>query len=1664
MKKIFMTIMVLLALVLTSASVLAGSVMGPYWYDCNAVSPWQSYDFATCSKDDSTWSTHIIMDAGDTKTVGLGVLDLLPQNNPYTVQMRYANSMTPNDWQTFYTASVDTLSYMENGVYVAPFVADTISFSEGGIYNVQVLVTPQGQSTHVYPMLATVNEENDCPSIVSIADQVADEGDLVQFDIVVNDNNDDPGVTHSSLPSGSSVHNINPTTWRFTWMTDFASAGVYPITFDTNDGLCGDSEQLTITIHNVDQQASWSPGIPDMHTPEDVNPPVFNSVDLDIYASDYDDSLVYAITNETNTDLIDCYLWGQRNQYFACEDPAANQSGTSGITVTANGVPDSFTVYVDEVPDAPVLDHIENIVVHEGEAAVITATAQDIDSPILNYFIDNPDFVQVVNVFTWYTQVGDAGIYIVNVTVQDQTLLTDVQSVQVTVLPALVTNNPPVADFIWTPQHPVAGQSVLFDASPSSDPDNDVLTYSWDFNDDNVQDAVGLNPTYSWNTPGNYPVALTVSDGQFTDSITKIVEVSVPGLEITKVACDDPVLVNTMQSCTVRAEHQGVPMSAVNVNLFYQGSDAFIGNCMTAPNGECTVQYPANNVGVYVVYATATKLGYTPDDDHSPTNSYTVVDALHTVTDLEVYNDNAFTQVDYAFYRGNDIYVKFRVYDEDGNLTNTASVSGAVSAFSLHSGPGGVLNFSEVMDLNDGWYYYGATIPPTHGYIGNTQTFEFEFTNLETSQRVVAVTILNNPPVISHAVANEFTAPFSTVTQVDLTAYGSDVEDSGADLVWTATGFNPNAYTISIDAVTDIMTITPVNGGSYTVTLWLHDLDGAFDNFDVQISVGGSECSDGIDNDGDLLVDMDDPGCVSPSDNDESNQVLTQCSDGLDNDGDGLIDMNDPGCANPLDDDETDVVVYQCSDGIDNDNDGWIDLQDPGCTSPVDDDEADVYQCSDLADNDLDGLVDMADPDCASPTDDDESGPGIAQCQDDVDNDGDGFIDFNGHLIPGVVDTLQENESALYLIGGYAFQVDVLAISGSATTITIDGDTFTASSGQTVFGSNFRAHVTVIVNQVVLQLDRYYPPDPECDSFVDNDESPGQNQSNIPPVAVLNTTPTAGMEDLLVTVNGSLSYDVDGIIVTYSYDYGDSMSTGTLFGQPLAFNHLYTNPGIYVVTLTVTDDDGASDNASVNITVLPDNSMTQCSDGIDNDVDGLIDMNDPGCSNPLDDDEIDGISYQCSDGIDNDGDLLIDMNDPGCTAPTDNNETDSAALPQCSDGLDNDGDGLIDMADPDCSNPGDESESSLPQCSDGLDNDNDGYVDLQDPDCVSAQDNSEGGAPIYQCSDGVDNDGDTYIDLADPDCSSATDDSEGGAPTYQCSDGLDNDNDGYIDLQDTDCDSATDDSEGVPITVTQCSDGLDNDGDTYVDLQDPDCDDSLDDSEGPSAPTYECSDGLDNDGDTYVDLQDPGCDSATDDSEGNGSSVVYQCNDGFDNDGDGLVDMADPDCSDLTDDSESSTPQCSDGVDNDFDGKIDLQDTDCTSATDDSEYCVDCMTPLAGSWPPRPVMTDEFTVNRIDINSGHGELDLAHVGGELIVDVAVENGFDYDMKDIDIVVWVMELGLKKSYHFDVDSGKTQAVSVVFDVPFDAEPGYYDVLVEASGDDVRRAKYREFLLA
>jgi PKD repeat protein/alpha-tubulin suppressor-like RCC1 family protein len=75
------------------------------------------------------------------------------------------------------------------------------------------------------------------------------------------------------------------------------------------------------------------------------------------------------------------------------------------------------------------------------------------------------------------------------------------------------TNSPPVAD-PGTAYSGSEGTAVTFDGSGSSDPDNDQLTYDWDFGDGSPHGTgVGPTHTYSDNRATPYTVTLAVSDG-----------------------------------------------------------------------------------------------------------------------------------------------------------------------------------------------------------------------------------------------------------------------------------------------------------------------------------------------------------------------------------------------------------------------------------------------------------------------------------------------------------------------------------------------------------------------------------------------------------------------------------------------------------------------------------------------------------------------------------------------------------------------------------------------------------------------------------------------------------------------------------------------------------------------------------------------------------------------------------------------------------------------------------------------------------------------------------------------------------------------------------------------------------------------------------------------
>ncbi|MCA9538637.1 MAG: hypothetical protein KC620_07095, partial [Myxococcales bacterium] len=167
-----------------------------------------------------------------------------------------------------------------------------------------------------------------------------------------------------------------------------------------------------------------------------------------------------------------------------------------------------------------------------------------------------------------------------------------------------------------------------------------------------------------------------------------------------------------------------------------------------------------------------------------------------------------------------------------------------------------------------------------------------------------------------------------------------------------------------------------------------------------------SDCADGVDNDGDGLIDEADPDCA---------ERMPTCSDGADNDGDGLIDADDsdctdpPACASLFAGDapiaaEACTGPAACADGVDNDGDGLIDRADPGCASDADNREVDPFDlestpgdpsCADGVDNDDDGLIDLEDPGCndrdAALRYSDQRRP---SCGDGFDNDGDGVLDY----------------------------------------------------------------------------------------------------------------------------------------------------------------------------------------------------------------------------------------------------------------------------------------------------------------------------------------------------------------------------------------------------------------------------------------------------------------------------------------------------------------------------------------------------------------------------------------------------------------------------------------------------------------------------------------------
>ena len=398
----------------------------------------------------------------------------------------------------------------------------------------------------------------------------------------------------------------------------------------------------------------------------------------------------------------------------------------------------------------------------------------------------------------------------------------------------------------------------------------------------------------------------------------------------------------------------------------------------------------------------------------------------------------------------------------------------------------------------------------------------------------------------------------------------------------------------------------------------------------------------------------------------------------------------------------------------------------------------------------------------------------------------------------------------------------------------------------------------------------------------------------------------------------------------------------------------------------VADDDDAADS-------YEGDEAGECSDGADNDQDGLFDCDDEGCAGSPDcagdDDDDDDDSSDDDTGDDDTGDDDTGDDDTGDDDTGDDDTGDDDTGDDDTAPVDADGDGWdesVDCDDNDAALNLDDADGDGFSTCDGDCNDGNGAINPLATDVV-------GDGTDQNCDgmDGTDADGDGYA----ADWSGGDDCDDNDAAIYpgaaELCDGIDQACDGDL------SDEADDDADGYRVCDGDC-----DDNDPLLEVADVDgdgvttCDGDCDDTDAATYPgAADPCDGVDQDcaGDVGNEADADGdgsrlCDGDCNDADATVYPGAAELCDGIDNDCDGLsVDEVDDDgdawmiCAGDCDDTDAQTypgaPELCDGIDNNCNGSISPDESDgdgdgyrgCDGDCDDTDFDVnpdaveDCM-------------------------------------------------------------------------------------------------------------------------
>jgi PKD repeat protein len=177
------------------------------------------------------------------------------------------------------------------------------------------------------------------------------------------------------------------------------------------------------------------------------------------------------------------------------------------------------------------------------------------------------------------------------------------ENTQVTLF-AIPWNQPPVADFIFTPTDPEPGEEIEFDASGSTDPDGNIILYQWDWDNDGVYDEYNPDPTttHIFEENGKYPVTLNVKD-QYSENDTKMLIVKVGNIAPEKPEIDGPTKAKPFNYSDYSITAVDPDGDMVYVRWDWGNGDTYPWEGPYESGVEITESYVWNSKGTYIVKA-----------------------------------------------------------------------------------------------------------------------------------------------------------------------------------------------------------------------------------------------------------------------------------------------------------------------------------------------------------------------------------------------------------------------------------------------------------------------------------------------------------------------------------------------------------------------------------------------------------------------------------------------------------------------------------------------------------------------------------------------------------------------------------------------------------------------------------------------------------------------------------------------------------------------------------------------------------------------------------------------------------------------------------------------------------------------------------------------------